>query len=131
MSKNALWQALRAPMSFFDTTSLGRIIYRFTIDIDALDNNLVVAVQQLLINVAALLGSYTLIVAYFYYLIVLARALLCNTRIVLVDEGTSSVDPETDALVQETLATGLGGKTLIAIVHRLRTVIQYDRGCHG
>lgn len=46
----------------------------------------------------------------------------------LVDEGTSSVDPETDALVQETLATGLGGKTLIAIVHRLRTVIQYDRG---
>ena len=61
----------------------------------------------------------------------LARALLCNTRIVLVDEGTSSVDPETDALVQETLATGLGGKTLIAIVHRLRTVIQYDRGCHG
>jgi ABC-type multidrug transport system fused ATPase/permease subunit len=54
-------------MSFFDTTPLGRIIYRFTRDIDALDNNLVVAVQQLLINVAALLGSYVLIVAYFYY----------------------------------------------------------------
>ncbi|KAF5715733.1 ABC transporter [Fusarium globosum] len=62
-------------------------------------------------------------------LIALARALLRNTRIVLVDEGTSSVDPETDALVQETLATGLEGKTLIAIAHRLRTVIQYDRVC--
>lgn len=54
-------------MSLFDTTPLGRIIYRFTRDIDSLDNNLVVAVQQLLINGAALLGSYALIVAYFYY----------------------------------------------------------------
>ncbi|KAI7769565.1 hypothetical protein LZL87_003055 [Fusarium oxysporum] len=62
-------------------------------------------------------------------LIALARALLRSTRFVLVDEGTSNVDPETDALVQETLATGLGGKTLIAIAHRLRTVIQYDRVC--
>ena len=62
-------------------------------------------------------------------LIALARALLRDTRIVLVDEGTSSVDPETDARVQETLATGLKGKTLVAIAHRLRTVIQYDRVC--
>lgn len=62
-------------------------------------------------------------------LIALARALLRDTKIVLVDEGTSSVDPETDARVQETLATGLDGKTLIAIAHRLRTVIQYDRVC--
>ncbi|RKK98765.1 hypothetical protein BFJ71_g6492 [Fusarium oxysporum] len=64
-------------------------------------------------------------------LIALSRALLCNTPIVLVDEGMSSVDPETDALMQETLATGLGGKTLIAIAHRLRTVLHYDRVCHG
>lgn len=62
-------------------------------------------------------------------LIAFARALLRDTKIVLIDEGTSSVDPETDARIQETLATGLEGKTLIAIAHRLRTVIQYDRVC--
>ncbi|KAH7016373.1 P-loop containing nucleoside triphosphate hydrolase protein [Microdochium trichocladiopsis] len=62
-------------------------------------------------------------------LMALARALLRETKIVLVDEGTSSVDPETDAKVQETLATGLRGKTLVAIAHRLRTVIRYDRVC--
>lgn len=67
MSNNALWQTLRAPITVFDTTPLGRMIYRFTIDIDVLDNNMVVAVQQLLINGAALLGSYVLIVVYFYY----------------------------------------------------------------
>ncbi|KAF4343722.1 multidrug resistance-associated [Fusarium beomiforme] len=62
-------------------------------------------------------------------LIALARARLRNTRIVLVDQGTSSVDTETAALVQETLATVLEGEILVAIAHRLRTVIQYDRVC--
>ncbi|KAM3516375.1 hypothetical protein MY11210_000134 [Beauveria gryllotalpidicola] len=60
MSNAALWQTLRAPISLFDTTALGRIIYRFTRDIDALDNNLVVAVQQLMINSFGLFGSYVL-----------------------------------------------------------------------
>jgi ATP-binding cassette subfamily C (CFTR/MRP) protein 1 len=62
-------------------------------------------------------------------LLALARALLRSTRIVLVDEGTSSVDPATDARIQDTLAHGLRGKTLIAIAHRLRTVLLYDRVC--
>ncbi|KAI0471542.1 P-loop containing nucleoside triphosphate hydrolase protein [Xylariaceae sp. FL0804] len=63
-------------------------------------------------------------------LLALARALLRDTRVVLVDEGTSSVDPATDARVQETLAAlGRNGKTLVAIAHRLRTVVRYDRVC--
>lgn len=61
-------------------------------------------------------------------LIALARALLRNTRIMLVDEGTSSVDIETAAHVQAILE-GLHGKTLISIAHRLRTVLRYDRVC--
>ncbi|KAK4235854.1 P-loop containing nucleoside triphosphate hydrolase protein [Achaetomium macrosporum] len=62
-------------------------------------------------------------------LLALARALLRSTRVVLVDEGTSSVDPATDGRIQDTLARGLRGKTLIAIAHRLRTVLLYDRVC--
>ncbi len=62
-------------------------------------------------------------------LLALARALLRGVRIVLIDEGTSSVDPVTDARIQDTLARGLRGKTLIAIAHRLRTVLLYDRVC--
>ncbi|KAH8797969.1 multidrug resistance-associated protein [Xylogone sp. PMI_703] len=62
-------------------------------------------------------------------LIALARALLRNARIVLVDEGTSSVDPKTDIHIQSTLTRGMKGKTLVAIAHRLRTVLQYDRVC--
>jgi len=58
-----------------------------------------------------------------------ARALLRDTKIVMVDKGTSSVDAEIDAHVQETLATGLWGKTLISIAHILRTVIKCDRIC--
>lgn len=62
-------------------------------------------------------------------LLALARAVLRDARIVLIDEGTSSVDLETDALVQDTLEHQLHGKTLIAIAHRLRTVLLYDRVC--
>jgi ATP-binding cassette subfamily C (CFTR/MRP) protein 1 len=62
-------------------------------------------------------------------LIALARALLRDARIVLVDEGTSSVDPETDTRIRETLSRSMKGKTLVAIAHRLRTVLQYDRVC--
>ncbi|RXG47203.1 hypothetical protein VDGE_20419 [Verticillium dahliae] len=63
-------------------------------------------------------------------LLALARAHLRNARITLIDEGTSSVDSATDVLVQKTIAQELsGGKTLIAIAHRLRTVLLYDRVC--
>jgi ABC-type multidrug transport system fused ATPase/permease subunit len=62
-------------------------------------------------------------------LLALARVLLRDSRIILVDEGTSSVDRQTDAMIQHTLAHDLQGKTLIAIAHRLRTIINFDRVC--
>jgi len=62
-------------------------------------------------------------------LMALARALVRNSRIIVCDEATSSVDFETDRKIQRTMARGFKGKTLLCIAHRLRTIITYDRIC--
>ena len=60
-------------------------------------------------------------------LMALARALVRNSRIIVCDEATSSVDFETDAKIQLTIAQGFKGCTLLCIAHRLRTIVGYDR----
>ncbi|KAL4957572.1 P-loop containing nucleoside triphosphate hydrolase protein [Aspergillus filifer] len=60
-------------------------------------------------------------------LMALARALVRNAQIIICDEATSSVDFATDQRIQETMARGFSGKTLLCIAHRLRTIINYDR----
>lgn len=60
-------------------------------------------------------------------LMALARALVRGSRIIVCDEATSSVDMETDAKIQRTIAHGFKGKTLLCIAHRLRTILDYDR----
>ncbi|RAL16060.1 ATP-binding cassette transporter YOR1 [Aspergillus homomorphus CBS 101889] len=62
-------------------------------------------------------------------LMALARALVRDSRVIVCDEATSSVDFETDQKVQETMAHGFEGKTLLCIAHRLRTILHYDRIC--
>ncbi|KAJ9101770.1 hypothetical protein QFC21_003109 [Naganishia friedmannii] len=60
-------------------------------------------------------------------LLVLARALLKRSKIIVMDEATSNVDYETDAKITETLKTSFAtGTTLITIAHRLRTIIDFD-----
>ncbi len=60
-------------------------------------------------------------------LISFARALLANPRILILDEATSSVDTQTEQIIQRALATLLKDRTAFVIAHRLSTVVNADR----
>lgn len=57
----------------------------------------------------------------------IARALLKNASIILLDEATASLDPENEVLVQKAIAQLVENKTVIMIAHRLRTVVDADQ----
>jgi ABC transporter fused permease/ATP-binding protein len=59
--------------------------------------------------------------------VAIARALLVNPRILILDEATSSLDAESESLVQKALAVLMQGRTTIVIAHRLSTVKSASR----
>ncbi|CAI7614693.1 unnamed protein product [Penicillium viridicatum] len=65
--QQAFTRVLRAPMSFFDTTPLGRITNRFSKDIDVMDNMLTDAIRYFVITLFMIFSVFILVLAFYYY----------------------------------------------------------------
>lgn len=59
-------------------------------------------------------------------LISFARALAFNSEIIIMDEATASIDPQTEARIQRTMNRIFAGKTIVVVAHRLTSVLDAD-----
>ena len=59
--------------------------------------------------------------------IAIARAMIKNAPIMILDEATASTDPENETSIQEALSKATEGKTLVVVAHRLSTIVSAEQ----
>ena len=60
-------------------------------------------------------------------LICMARAMIRESKIIVMDEATSSIDYNTEQLIQKVILNNLKNSTVITIAHRIKTILEYDK----
>jgi ATP-binding cassette subfamily B protein len=118
----------------FHDTVRANLVYA---KLDASDDELIAACKKAQIHdvIAALPEGYDTMVGERGYKLsggekqrmAIARVILKNPRLLILDEATSSLDARSEGLVQAALATLLAGRTSLVIAHRLSTILAADR----
>ena len=57
----------------------------------------------------------------------MARAMIRESKIIVMDEATSSIDYNTEQLIQKVILTSLKNSTVLTIAHRIKTILEYDK----